>query len=534
VARRIRRRRYAGKRSSLRSRRIRETSGQPILPPLQEALFRLKAEIEEFSLSLAEPALYQNGLKFGSLEELNFSLECLSSHLLLIFQINSKLVKRRILSVRREGAGRLEIHVEHFKARETFEIQSAGETRSLNYFKASRKRFQTYVEELVVKNFPKARIIRSTLHSDLEHSLSGKYVRLLFCSGRNQWAALAVSPWEDQATVDGILSNGFIWREHMKSQTAQPLGKLLMIVPAERSLVLKSRLRLIRGAGSHIHLVEMDTERDALLFSDLSDSGNVDTALTQVYALWARKDYAQTDHFKRIIDLAPRQIEPVVQAALNNVSFRIRGLEFAQLHLGRGDRLTFGVGKQRPVHTLLDWQELERLVSRILRQRQASGKDRRNLLFRLQSERWLESLILQDIRVIDSNLDTHFVYPQVPAFLGGDRGMIDILSLTKQGRLAVLELKVSEDIELPMQGLDYWLRVHWHQRRQEFSRKGYFPGTELSPEPPLLYFVCPQFCYHDSFPQIIQYIDLSVPMIQVGINENWRGGIRVVMRRELN
>jgi hypothetical protein len=252
-----------------------------------------------------------------------------------------------------------------------------------------------------------------------------------------------------------------------------------------------------------------------------------------VYSLRVRNDYAQTKNFKRMIDLAPQGIEPVAQADLNKISFRIRGLEFAQLHLGRGDRLTFGVGQQRPVHTSSDWQEVEKLVNRILWQRQASNKDRCNLLFRLQSERWLESLILQDIRVIDSNLDPHFVYPQVPAFLGGDRGMIDILGVTKQGRLAVMELKVSEDIELPMQGLDYWLRVRWHQRRSEFSHKGYFPGAELSPEPPLLYFVCPQFCYHNSFPQITQHIDISVPMIQVGINENWRGGIQVVMRREL-
>jgi hypothetical protein len=467
------------------------------------------------------------------LEELDFSLEYFSSHLLLSFQINSRRVKRRILNVHREGAECLEIRVVHFKARETLEIRSARETHCLNHVKVSRRRFQAYVEELILKNFPKSRILRSTLHSDLEHSLSGKYVRLLFCSGRTQWAALAVSPWEDQTTVDGILSSGLVWRELLRSQAAQPGGKLLMIVPAERSLVVKSRLRLIRGAGTHIHLLDMDTKKDALLFSDLTDSGNIDTALTQVYSLWVRNDYAQTNNFKHIIDLAPQEIGPVVQADSNKISFRIRGLEFAQLHLGRGDRLTFGVGKQRPVHTPLDWQELEELVNQILRQRKAACKDKHNVLFRLQSERWLESLILQDIRVIDSNLDPEFAYPQVPAFLAGDRGMIDILGVTRQGTLAVMELKVSEDIELPMQGLDYWLRVRWHQQRSEFSRKGYFPGTEISPEPPLLYFVCPQFCYHNSFPQIIQHIDTSVPMIQVGINENWRAGIQVVMRREL-
>ena len=150
-----------------------------------------------------------------------------------------------------------------------------------------------------------------------------------------------------------------------------------------------------------------------------------------------------------------------------------------------------------------------------------------------QPERWLESLLLRDIRVIDARLDPRFVYPQVPAFLGGDRGMIDILSVTSEGRLVILELKVSEDIELPMQGLDYWLRVRWHNARNEFQTRGYFPGVTLSPLPPLLYFVCPQFRYHSSFPTLAGHLDPSIPMVQVGINENWREGVRVLLRRPL-
>jgi len=112
--------------------------------------------------------------------------------------------------------------------------------------------------------------------------------------------------------------------------------------------------------------------------------------------------------------------------------------------------------------------------------------------------------------------------------------MIDILTVTRRGRLAVLELKVVPDIELPLQGLDYWLRVRWHQARGEFQQKGYFRGLELSPEPPILYYISPQFCYHDTFPQILSQIDRSVPLVQVGINEDWRDGIQVVQRREWN
>jgi hypothetical protein len=58
--------------------------------------------------------------------------------------------------------------------------------------------------------------------------------------------------------------------------------------------------------------------------------------------------------------------------------------------------------------------------------------------------------------------------------------MIDVLTVTREGRLAVLELKADEDIHLSLQGLDYWSRVTWHHARGEFQRFGYFPaGIEL-------------------------------------------------------
>ena len=43
-----------------------------------------------------------------------------------------------------------------------------------------------------------------------------------------------------------------------------------------------------------------------------------------------------------------------------------------------------------------------------------------------------------------------------------DRGMLDLLGVTDDGRLAVIELKADEDLHLALQGLDYWVRVRWH------------------------------------------------------------------------
>ena len=102
-------------------------------------------------------------------------------------------------------------------------------------------------------------------------------------------------------------------------------------------------------------------------------------------------------------------------------------------------------------------------------------------------EPWLESLITRDVYAIDERLDSRFVYSQVPAFASSDRGMIDVLTCTLDGRLAILELKADEDIHLPLQGLDYWARVRRHQLHEGFAGHGYFAGRELSDSLPLLY-----------------------------------------------
>ena len=69
------------------------------------------------------------------------------------------------------------------------------------------------------------------------------------------------------------------------------------------------------------------------------------------------------------------------------------------------------------------------------------------------------------------------MYGQVPQFTAGERDVVDLLGAEPCGRLCVLELKASEDVHLPVQALDYWLRVRWHCERGDFTANGYFPGS---------------------------------------------------------
>jgi hypothetical protein len=138
-------------------------------------------------------------------------------------------------------------------------------------------------------------------------------------------------------------------------------------------------------------------------------------------------------------------------------------------------------------------------------------------------------------------LDPQHVYAQVPAIAGAsDRGLLDLLGVTTDGRLAVIELKADEDLHLALQGLDYWVRVrHHHMQPQdtatglgEFQRLGYFRGVELSPLPPRLYLVAPALHIHPATETVLRYFSPRVEWNLLALDERWRQQIRVVWRRQ--
>jgi hypothetical protein len=147
------------------------------------------------------------------------------------------------------------------------------------------------------------------------------------------------------------------------------------------------------------------------------------------------------------------------------------------------------------------------------------ASDTKHRLYRAQPERWLETMVAADPSRIEARLDARQIYAQVPAFSTGDRGIIDLLGVTRDGRLAVLELKASEDIHLVMQAVDYWLRVRFHHDQDDFRRFGYFPGIQLNGKPPLLFLVAPGFRFHPSTDTILRFLSPDIEIARIGLAE---------------
>jgi hypothetical protein len=142
----------------------------------------------------------------------------------------------------------------------------------------------------------------------------------------------------------------------------------------------------------------------------------------------------------------------------------------------------------------------------------------------------LEASVRKQIQVISPDLLPSPVYGQVPAVVGLDRGIMDLLAATRDGRLAVIELKASQDPQLPIQALDYWLRVNWHAAQGDFSALGFFPGVPLRRDPPRLILVAPALEFHPTTERLLRYLSPSIEVERVGVAIPWENGLRVLFR----
>jgi hypothetical protein len=143
-------------------------------------------------------------------------------------------------------------------------------------------------------------------------------------------------------------------------------------------------------------------------------------------------------------------------------------------------------------------------------------------------EQILEGFLRREIQKIDVLLRAEPIYGQLLTLAGADRDLIDLVAVSEVGRLAVLELKVTEDVHLPLQALDYWMRIAWHARQGDLNHL--FAGIPLDARPPRLLLISPAMCFHSTNATVLSYFSGGIEVERIGINEEWRQAVKVVLR----
>lgn len=475
----------------------------------------------------AQVEVRENGQRTVSLEAPSWELRGAPEKPLLHFWGDQCNVTRRVVGVAQREERRLVLSVERFGRAKPGRLEFMREDFARSPRKLSREQALERLGDVLAREFPDEQLESLTTAADLEHSLSGNYARGILRRGSSSWAVLGVAQDGSTDSVEDALTYGLLWLDRARQLRHRgAVNGLRMILPKGSARAVAHRCRALRPQLG-VELYELDPILETLRPIDSRSAGNVDSWLVARREVQSLMDQGATA-LEPLVALEPTAItlHPAVQA--REIWLRFRGLAFARW---KEARVFFGISEPRTELRFASRREFEEMITALRAYRHPSARDVRHTLYRAQPERWLESMVCTDVTRIDANLDPNYVYSQVFANSGAEHGILDVLTVTRSGRLAILELKASEHIHLPLQAADYWLRVRHHLENGDFERYGFFRDVVLQPAPPLVFFVAPALHFHSTTDALLRNLSPEIEVVRVGLAESWRSGVRVVLRQ---
>lgn len=383
---------------------------------------------------------------------------------------------------------------------------------------------------------PSVKIERATLSPGMRRDQPGRYARIILRLPHERIAVTGTVAQSDVRNVDALFSSALLWFQRITQSPKRPhIERLLLVVEPQ-----------ILDATRQRHVLLRDSLRERLALIEIDDDWTQAARVSPFERkhLWRKRltrfppvnQAPASDRASEIVMHAPDAIDIV--AARHGQTLRYHGLPFARVRQVMGqDRVWFGIeGSRRRLLDGFHQQDWTKLLSDLEAYRNEGCRDHRHWLYRASGEAWLESILRRDITRLDPGLIIAPLHAQFRTAHGGPTSArpIDLLALRHDGRLVVIELKVTEDREHVFQGVDYWRRVEAHRRRGHISSAKLFGDRELSDESPLVYLVAPTLHFHPSFRTLAKTIAPDIEVYRFDINEDWRSGVRVVRRERVN
>jgi hypothetical protein len=480
--------------------------------------------IERFLKASQQPVLMEPGEDPLPIGRDNFQINCRGATVTLECWSATRNLVRRARGIHLERRGRLELIVERFGGRigTLTLIDLANPSNRDADRRGARLKYRERFRRSLRRQFPEWRVVELSTEPDLHHSLSPSFPRAFLRKGRSGLAAIGAA--EDADQPEAALSFGLIWLDYLRHrEPSLAIEGLAIFVPAGLEGPTCHRVQYLnpRAACYRVFVHDPSGREEGI---DHMDYRNFDTRLEPWHQALAESQPELMRWVERIAGIPGVERREHVGGS---VALTVRGLEFAR---ASGDDLLFGLDHKHVAGSEAHLGEIEQLALGLARMRNASSADRTNPLYTRHPEAWLESQVRSSIEQLDATLYPEPVYGQVPQFAAGERGVIDLLAADRDGRLVVIEVKAGQDIHLPLQALDYWMRVKWHLDRGEFVGRGYFPGISLRSDPPRLLLVAPALDYHPSNETVLRYFSPEVPVERLGVGLEWRRELRTMFR----
>jgi len=517
----------------------------------------LTRNIEDYLADHPAAALLEDGRVLFDMRSARYSVSEQHGRCLLQFWSEERNLVRTVVEVQ-QRAQCLRVVTRRMGAPkpQVLELVPTSDRRTPTARDAARRTYLRVLERALTRNFIGAKVDGMRSAMDLEHSFGPAYVRGRLLRGTAADAVIGVGQAESGAMVDGILTLGLLWLDHCRqhSETRRHFGGLKVIVPAGAWRTTAERMAWLNHGAADFELFTLDERSEELAPVDFRDLGNIESRLVHAFNGSAAVERCQAgiDRLTELLGHGLRERMEIRANSASEVGLLLNGLEFARVRHGfasgsfqREDEITFGAGANETPLTDETESLCRDLCRRLFESRYADGAQT-DPLFRMQPEHWLEARLRGGIEELLPGLRGDLLYSQVPALSVGDRGLLDLLTLDAKGRLVVIELKAEEDLHLPLQALDYWIRVRslnddrqptpgnpGGAARSAFERMGYFGGAEVSPLPPRLLLAAPALRIHPANQTVLRYLSPQVDWELIALSEHWRRDLKVVFRKHL-
>jgi hypothetical protein len=205
-------------------------------------------------------------------------------------------------------------------------------------------------------------------------------------------------------------------------------------------------------------------------------------------------------------------------------------LSFARVRKIFGEEKTwFGIERSKQILNENSREDFFDLLKNLQTYRCFDSPNEHHALFRIAPEAWLEAVLRRNIKLLDANLVLSPIYNQFRA----SNDKIDLLALRRDGRLAIIELKVSPDREMIFQAADYWRKIELQRRKGNLQKAKIFGDLAVADAPTLVYLAAPSLSFHYDFDFLSKTVSPEIEIYRFDLNENWREDLKVLRRRKI-
>ncbi len=379
------------------------------------------------------------------------------------------------------------------------------------------------IAQLLVSEFENSKLIRVQLNKE-----NGRFAQIIFVRERTQIAVL--TDVSESVSPEVHLSNAIIWLSKLERRKKDPVFEIWIVAEKKIARNLQKLHALLSDVWKKkISVVEFHKtndskkliERKKLLLGELWREKPGKLTLIE------KRNLSQTS--KEIIDFAPKKIDCI--AMKNGESLRFQGLRFARVRtVFDKEKCWFGIERERRILSERSFEDFEKTIADLELYRSFNSQNKRHEFYRMSPEAWLEAILRRNIKLLDANLILSPIYNQFRA----SNDKIDLLALRKDGRLVIIELKVSPDREMIFQGIDYWRKVEVQRRKGVLNKAKIFGEFEIADAPTIVYLAAPALCFHQKFRFFAGTVSDEIEIYRFDLGENWRESLKVLRREQLN